>query len=187
MKILVENLQVEEKCGFQVPMRMDLGSSSTPVPAKQLQGTPPVVTRRILDLLSYLARHQNSKVAEVFLDFEVSLPRDSFASSGPMETGKFPASDSKVVCSALEVLLQMLGQPLCQRSVSALEQNLHLLEVVMQCATTKVASSERATTRKSQTRRRRVDDGSMVSFLVIGKAPLNYRFDFGKIDVPSVG
>lgn len=38
---------------------------------------------------------------------------------------------------ALEVLFLMLGRPLCIRSISTLEQNLHLLEVILQASINK--------------------------------------------------
>lgn len=123
-------------------MKVDFVQPSSSASHNRWQGTPPTVTRRILDLLSYLARHQNSKVAEGFLELHIALPNDSNKIQGELSAGKLPAVEERKTFGALEVLLKMLGQPLCQRSVSTLEQNLHLLEVVMQCATTKVVSAE---------------------------------------------
>lgn len=151
-------------------MKMDFAEPSSSASPNRWQGTPPTVTRRILDLLSYLARHQNSKVAEGFLELQVALSDESIKPQGQMAAGKLPAVEQKKTCGALEVLLKMLGQPLCQRSVSTLEQNLHLLEVVMQCATTKVASPEQpaASTKADESRtenQNQAEAGNMVSWI----------------------
>ena len=97
----------------------------------------PSITRRVLDLLAYLARHQSSKVAEMLLDIRVIT-----SPAMQEQYGKLPVQHASTQPRGLEILLEMLGQPLCLRSVSTLEQDLQLLEVVLQSATEQKKESE---------------------------------------------
>ncbi|CAA6653418.1 unnamed protein product [Spirodela intermedia] len=95
-------------------------------------GVPPLVSRRILETLTYLARN-HPQVAKLFLHLE--LPRTSVQYSDQRhgkavaamqddrseEKGDFP----------IILLLSLLNQPLYLRSVAHLEQLLNLLEVVV--------------------------------------------------------
>jgi hypothetical protein len=100
-------------------------------------GKPAIVTRRVLDMLTYLAR-SSVPVARQLLHLRVPLMGAPL--SPPDDKGKAPlqrvgtaapkAGDQQQP-RALNVLLAMLSSPLCQRSVSLLEQLLLLLEVVL--------------------------------------------------------
>ncbi|MQL76681.1 hypothetical protein Taro_009068 [Colocasia esculenta] len=96
-------------------------------------GVPPLVSRRILETLTYLARN-HPQVAKLFLHLE--LPHPSIESSD-QEHGKavmVMEEDQPEVKKGdfpIILLLNLLNQPLYLRSVTHLEQLLNLLEVVV--------------------------------------------------------
>jgi hypothetical protein len=102
--------------------------------ASSPQGKPAIVSRRVLDMLTYLSCRDRQVARQV-----LSLQVNSTAGAGhPVDDkakGKMPAS--AVVAAeasaprALEVLLAMLGAPLCQRSVSLMELLMALIQVVL--------------------------------------------------------
>eukprot|EP00210_Caulerpa_lentillifera_P005107 g4879.t1 len=115
-QLLLQKLKESDQCTTSV-------SSNAPSPS---------VTRRVLDLLSYLARYPASKVAEMMLELRIKL-----SSSELDRNGKLPLHEAQLNPRALEILIEMLNQPLCLRSVSTLEQGLLLMEAILQCASLK--------------------------------------------------
>jgi hypothetical protein len=114
-------------------------------------GVPPLVSRRVLELLTFLARN-HSLVTNLLLYFEwsVSSPTHSLQLSPPnaKEKGKAklveeiaqsePKAKSEI---PLILLLKLLNQPLYLRSSAHLEQVLGLLEVVTTHACGKVETN----------------------------------------------
>ncbi|ONK58274.1 uncharacterized protein A4U43_C09F10490 [Asparagus officinalis] len=92
-------------------------------------GVPPLLSRRILETLTYLARN-HQYVAKLLLSFELPCPvlgtQDQGRGKAVMEEDK--PDDKKV---SIVLLLSLLNQPLYMRSVAHLEQLLYLLEVIM--------------------------------------------------------
>lgn len=94
----------------------------------------PFLIRRVLEFLAFLARHPNAKVAEALMDVRVAIAEE--------DNGKLPMPDTSTQPKAIEILLEMLGQSLCLRSVSTLEQDLQLLELVLASASERSRSTE---------------------------------------------
>jgi hypothetical protein len=102
------------------------------------QGKPAIVSRRVLDMLAYLSRH-SQPVSRQMLSLRVPDPAgpEPLAAAAAVDVkgkGKMPAPGAAADAAApraLEVLLGMLSAPLCQRSVSLLEQLMLLMEVVL--------------------------------------------------------
>jgi hypothetical protein len=98
------------------------------------QGKPAVVSRRVLDMLSYLARNSSS-VSRKMLSLRIPEPSEQAKLEADAKgKGKMVApADAQAALPprAVEVLLAMLSAPLCQRSVSLLEQLMLLMEVVL--------------------------------------------------------
>lgn len=94
------------------------------------QGKPAIISRRVLDMLAYLSRH-SQQVSRQLL--QLRIPELEPAEQDDKGKGKLPAAEAEPAAAprALEVLLAMLSAPLCQRSVSLLEQLALLLEVVL--------------------------------------------------------
>nr|CAB3465798.1 unnamed protein product [Digitaria exilis] len=94
-------------------------------------GVPPLVSRRVLETLTYLARsHPN--VAKLLLFLEFPCPSRSNTEALDQRRGKAVVEDGEEQKAfALVLLLTLLNQPLYMRSVAHLEQLLNLLEVVM--------------------------------------------------------
>ena len=95
-------------------------------------GVPPLVSRRILEILTYLAKHQ-SLVASLLLHFETvtSLEGKFLVLGYVKEKGKEKVDNEMVEASSgrslreqipLILLLKLLNQPLYSRSSAHLEQ-----------------------------------------------------------------
>ncbi|KAL5206475.1 hypothetical protein ABZP36_034684 [Zizania latifolia] len=95
-------------------------------------GVPPLVSRRVLETLTYLARN-HPNVAKLLLFLEFPCPPTCHAETPDQRRGKavLAEGDSEQSAYALVLLLTLLNQPLYMRSVAHLEQLLNLLEVVM--------------------------------------------------------
>ncbi|KAJ1685644.1 hypothetical protein LUZ63_017034 [Rhynchospora breviuscula] len=95
-------------------------------------GVPPLVSRRILETLTYLARN-HPNVAKLLLYLELSRPIGTQARD--LGRGKAVLMEEDKTendkAYAIVLLLTLLNQPLYMRSVAHLEQLLNLLEVVM--------------------------------------------------------
>jgi hypothetical protein len=104
------------------------GLSSSP------QGKPAVVSRRVLDMLSYLSRH-STRVSRKMLSLRVPDPnQQALIEADAKGKGKMVVDEAAAAAlspRAVEVLLAMLSAPLCQRSVGLLEQLMVLMEVVL--------------------------------------------------------
>ncbi|KAL5225432.1 hypothetical protein ABZP36_012071 [Zizania latifolia] len=95
-------------------------------------GVPPLVSRRVLETLTYLARN-HTNVAKLLLLLEFPCPPTCHAETPDQRRGKavLAEGDSEQNAYSLVLLLTLLNQPLYMRSVAHLEQLLNLLEVVM--------------------------------------------------------
>ncbi|KAJ4930463.1 hypothetical protein NE237_014317 [Protea cynaroides] len=117
-----------------------------------LDGVPPLVSRRILETLTYLARNHPS-VAKHLLQLEV-LPQPAVSESessdqargkavmiveGEIESMQHQKGDFSIV-----LLLSLLSQPLYLRSIAHLEQLLTLLDVVIDNAENNSSSSNKS-------------------------------------------
>ncbi|CAF1725957.1 unnamed protein product [Brassica napus] len=113
------------------------------------QGVPPLVSRRVLETLTYLARN-HIYVAKILLQSRLSLP--SLQGSVPSDKARGKAvvvSDDHMSRTqqepesvAFALLLSLLNQPLYLRSVAHLEQLLNLLEVIIDNAERKSESAD---------------------------------------------
>ncbi|XP_062203891.1 E3 ubiquitin-protein ligase UPL1-like [Phragmites australis] len=95
-------------------------------------GVPPLVSRRVLETLTYLARsHPN--VAKLLLFLEFPCPSRCRTEALDQSRGKaiLVEGGDEQKTFALVLLLTLLNQPLYMRSVAHLEQLLNLLEIVM--------------------------------------------------------
>ncbi|KAK9821448.1 hypothetical protein WJX81_000342 [Elliptochloris bilobata] len=98
---------------------------------------PPMVSRRVLDLATYLARHQGPVGRELVLlrvptaaqqAHALAAAQDKKGKGRVEEAAGAPGAQGE---RALELLLELLGGTLCRRSSSHMEQVLHLLETVL--------------------------------------------------------
>ncbi|CAF2040693.1 unnamed protein product, partial [Brassica napus] len=115
----------------------------------ELEGVPPLVSRRVLETLTYLARN-HIYVAKILLQSRLSLP--SLQGSVPSDKARGKAvvvSDDHMSRTqqepesvAFALLLSLLNQPLYLRSVAHLEQLLNLLEVIIDNAERKSESAD---------------------------------------------
>lgn len=123
-------------------------------------GQPAVLTRRVLDMLTHLARH-NARAARLLLTLSVSASTGAVLLAPPAPQPPVPAADAKGKAPAqppassslapaspspgsataaapelrgMEVVMGMLDAPLCKRSMSMLETVLQLLETVLLAA-----------------------------------------------------
>ncbi|PON85715.1 Coatomer beta subunit [Trema orientale] len=113
-------------------------------------GVPPLVSRRVLETLTYLARN-HPYVAKILLQFRLPFPvpqepknivdkRSGKAVMVVEENGQNKTEASEGYLSTV-LLLGLLNQPLYLRSISHLEQLLNLLEVIIDSAESKQSSS----------------------------------------------
>ncbi|XP_020690222.1 E3 ubiquitin-protein ligase UPL2 [Dendrobium catenatum] len=99
-------------------------------------GVPPLVSRRVLETLTFLARN-HQYVAKLLLHHEVSGLGVSQVGTLNQGRGKAIMEEDKPEGMigkgdfSIVVLLRLLNQPLYMRSVAHLEQLLNLLEVIM--------------------------------------------------------
>lgn len=87
---------------------------------------PPAISRRLLEMLIYLAKHQPKVARDIvhtMVPSPASLARAAAAAADKKGKGKaveMPPEEPDE--KALEVLLETLGKPLCRRSGHHLEQ-----------------------------------------------------------------
>lgn len=96
-------------------------------------GVPPLVSRRVLETLTYLARN-HPNVARLLLFLQFPCPPTCQTGTLDQRRGKavlMEGDSEQQKAFALVLLLTLLNQPLYMRSVAHLEQLLNLLEVVM--------------------------------------------------------
>ncbi|KAF3447270.1 hypothetical protein FNV43_RR12450 [Rhamnella rubrinervis] len=116
-------------------------------------GVPPLVSRRVLETLTYLARN-HPYVARILLQLRLPLPSPQESKNIVDQTcGKAVMvvdedGQNKNVHRegnlSVALLLGLLNQPLYLRSIAHLEQLLHLLEVIIDSAESKSSSSEKS-------------------------------------------
>nr|VDD29847.1 unnamed protein product [Brassica oleracea] len=112
---------------------------------QHFDGVPPLVSRRVLETLTYLARN-HIYVAKILLQSRLSLP--SLQGSVPSDKARGKAvvvSDDHMSRTQQEpesVAFALLNQPLYLRSVAHLEQLLNLLEVIIDNAERKSESAD---------------------------------------------
>ncbi|XP_071741749.1 E3 ubiquitin-protein ligase UPL2-like [Rutidosis leptorrhynchoides] len=110
---------------------------------QRFDGVPPLVSRRVLETLTYLARN-HAFVAKLLLQFKFS----------PMESNVLDQTRGKNIMViqdnetekqdllAIGMLLSLLNQPLYLRSIAHLEQLLNLLDVIIDNAESKQTTPE---------------------------------------------
>ncbi|KAF5739795.1 putative E3 ubiquitin protein ligase upl2 [Tripterygium wilfordii] len=106
---------------------------------QSFDGVPPLVSRRILETLTYLARN-HPYVAKILLQFRLPLPALKEQESTDQVRGKEVMVVEEYEADrkqhqeghvSISLLLSLLNQPLYLRSIAHLEQLLHLLEVII--------------------------------------------------------
>ncbi|XP_042046787.1 E3 ubiquitin-protein ligase UPL2-like [Salvia splendens] len=140
LKILMDLLMLDKKkyltdlSAVEPPYRLYACQSHVMYSRPQyVNGVPPLVSRRALETLTYLARN-HPMVAKLLLEFR--LPQFKESSSSDDERGKAvmlldePKEYSEGQAS-FTLLLSLLNQSLYLRSVAHLEQLLNLLDVVI--------------------------------------------------------
>ncbi|KAL8225466.1 hypothetical protein R6Q57_018023 [Mikania cordata] len=105
-------------------------------------GVPPLVSRRVLETLTYLARN-HTFVAKLLLQFKFpSLESESLDKSrgkAVMVVEENQTENQQDDFLAITMLLSLLNQPLYLRSIAHLEQLLNLLDVIIDNAESKQA------------------------------------------------
>ncbi|XAR48483.1 Ubiquitin--protein ligase [Bertholletia excelsa] len=116
---------------------------------QSFDGVPPLVSRRVLETLTYLARN-HPNVAKILLQFKLPQPFLQESEKPDKARGKaVMAAEEDVVEGqnqqegyfSIALLLSLLNQPLYLRSIAHLEQLLNLLEVIIDSAESKTGSS----------------------------------------------
>lgn len=102
---------------------------------QHLDGIPPLLSRRVLETLTYLAKN-HSLVAKTLLEFRLPRPvpivPDQRRGKAVMVEADGPDRGQLEGQVSLALLLGLLNHPLYLRSVAHLEQLLNLLDVVVQ-------------------------------------------------------
>ncbi|CAN1790208.1 E3 ubiquitin-protein ligase UPL1, partial [Linum perenne] len=115
-----------------------------------LDGLPPLVVCRILEVFTYLATNHSS-IANMLFHLDPSVVPDSLkvnSSDSKMEKGKGKVEDGGALCKPcgdtddvpLILFLKLLGRPLFFRSTAHLEQVMGLLQVVVYTAASNLES-----------------------------------------------
>lgn len=97
-------------------------------------GVPPLVSRRVLETLTYLARN-HMYVAKILLQSRLSLPSlqglepsDKARGKAVVVSDNYMGRQHKPESIAFALLLSLLNQPLYLRSVAHLEQVLFFIQ-----------------------------------------------------------
>ncbi|XP_022131797.1 E3 ubiquitin-protein ligase UPL2-like isoform X2 [Momordica charantia] len=115
-------------------------------------GAPPLVSRRVLETLTYLARN-HPYVAKILLQFKFFGPTLRESENVYQNCGKavMAVEPNETDCRqqsegflSIALLLSLLSQPLYLRSIAHLEQLLNLLEVIVDNAESKSHLSEQS-------------------------------------------
>ncbi|CAK9186569.1 unnamed protein product [Ilex paraguariensis] len=112
-------------------------------------GVPPLVSRRVLETLTYLARN-HSFVAKILLEFSLPIPAPQASENSDQRRGKAVMIEEDDIgknkhhegYTSIALLLSLLHQPLYLRSIAHLEQLLNLLDVIIDNAEVKPSSSD---------------------------------------------
>ncbi|KAL8166110.1 hypothetical protein V2J09_007609 [Rumex salicifolius] len=109
---------------------------------QSVDGVPPLVSRRVLENLTYLARN-HPYVAKVLLEFRLPLQAaeavDQYGKSPMLENEGSQEREGKL---SIAMLLGLLNRPLYFRSIPHLEQLLSLLDVIIDNAESKSNSMD---------------------------------------------
>lgn len=114
-------------------------------------GIPPLVSRRILETLTYLARN-HPYVAKILLQFRLPQPPLQRLENSDQARGKavmvveeddMELKQHQEGYLSIALLLSLLSQPLYLRSIAHLEQLLNLLDVIIDNAENKSSSSSK--------------------------------------------
>ncbi|KAK8600955.1 hypothetical protein V6N13_059305 [Hibiscus sabdariffa] len=106
-------------------------------------GVPPLVSRRVLETLTYLARN-HPYVAKILLKFRLPLATLQESRNVDLSRGKALMTEQQQEgYISIALLLSLLNQPLYLRSIAHLEQLLNLLDVILDQAERKPLSSEK--------------------------------------------
>ncbi|KAK9270546.1 hypothetical protein L1049_026127 [Liquidambar formosana] len=117
-------------------------------------GIPPLVSRRILETLTYLARN-HPYVAKILLQFRLTQPplqklenldRARGKAVMVVEEDEIDRKQHQEGYSSIALLLSLLNQSLYLRSIAHLEQLLNLLEVIIDHAESKSSLSDKSVT-----------------------------------------
>lgn len=92
-------------------------------------GVPPLLSRRVLETLTYLARN-HPHVARIML--QVKLPHNAVREADPDTRGKSVAIVEDEGYISIAMLISLLNQPLYLRSIAHLEQVINYFCVVFQ-------------------------------------------------------
>ncbi|GLU16061.1 hypothetical protein SLE2022_325110 [Rubroshorea leprosula] len=109
---------------------------------QNFDGVPPLVSQRVLETLTFLARNHHH-VAKILLLFR--LPPPTLQESGSTDQTHQKAlmvDEHQGACMSMSLLLSLLNQPLYLRSIAHLEQLLNLLEVIIDNVESKPIASE---------------------------------------------
>ncbi|XP_047339868.1 uncharacterized protein LOC124943403 [Impatiens glandulifera] len=104
--------------------------------SQSFDGVPPLVSRRVLETLTYLARN-HPYVANILLQFKLPTPfsLDSEKARGKAvminEDDNVERPSHQLGSYAIALLLSLLNQPLYLGSIAHLEQLLNLLDVII--------------------------------------------------------
>ncbi|XP_022773024.1 E3 ubiquitin-protein ligase UPL1-like isoform X2 [Durio zibethinus] len=111
---------------------------------QNFDGVPPLVSRRVLETLTYLAR-SHPYVAKILLQFKLPLPTLKELRNIDQSRGKaLMTEEHEEGYISIALLLSLLNQPLYLRSIAHLEQLLNLLDVIIDHAERKPPSSEKS-------------------------------------------
>ncbi|KAE9609095.1 putative aminoacyltransferase, E1 ubiquitin-activating enzyme [Lupinus albus] len=118
---------------------------------QSFDGVPPLLSRRILETLTYLARN-HPYVAKNLLQFRLHLPASREPDNADVARGKAVMvvedegniGGSNAGCVSITILLSLLKHPLYLRSIAHLEQLLYLLDVIIDSAGNKSSSSDKS-------------------------------------------
>ncbi|KAK8580430.1 hypothetical protein V6N13_143527 [Hibiscus sabdariffa] len=111
---------------------------------QHFDGVPPLVSRRVLETLTYLARN-HPYVAKILLQFRLPIPTFQEQKNVDQSCGKALMTEVQLEGhSSITLLLSLLSQPLYLRSIAHLEQLLNLLDVIVDRVEMKPPSSEKS-------------------------------------------
>ncbi|XP_021283908.1 E3 ubiquitin-protein ligase UPL2-like [Herrania umbratica] len=111
---------------------------------QHFDGVPPLVSRRVLETLTYLARN-HPYVAKILLQFRLPLPTLQELRNIDQSRGKaLMTEEQREGYISIALLLSLLNQPLYLRSIAHLEQLLNLLDVIIDHVERKPRPSEKS-------------------------------------------
>ncbi|XP_019414794.1 PREDICTED: E3 ubiquitin-protein ligase UPL1-like isoform X2 [Lupinus angustifolius] len=118
---------------------------------QSFDGVPPLLSRRILETLTYLARN-HPYVAKNLLQFRLHHLASREPNNADVALGKavMVVEDEENIgeniegCVSITILLSLLKRPLYLRSIAHLEQLLNLLDVIIDSAGSKSSSSNKS-------------------------------------------